>query len=720
MAHWKKIAQHPFKLRVVDSLIEKDSVATTYRNDEPPRLTESYKPSPISSQNNIIPTVPTQSPSQQEDYVSDENFENSQIEKEAEAVKICEIKRFTDIRHPHDHDVLMGRGNFVNYHPGNLYFRNLIKKHFVQYVSSCKNEKPKYANLIIDEVGMRSPPGRFLRQDFDTKMWNCVDHKKALDKTRQALREGAPEAKIRGKNILDQDGFENSTCCSGDKMGLPPNAQDHFSRANSQSALMIPYHVGSLDDSTLETTPVVNPAPLTRPQTLLKQTSFRINNDRLALIHSADTLNTAANMRPSGNNVPMNSNNGNGVSSNKILASEKLANSVAARLMKSHGIRNENIENLVALGILAALNGGIDENNSTQNSVSSTQADSRYRAPDELPETNTNTTKTHPFAATDESLVSAVASGVAKISELSTLAKPSKRQMFSRQMSDITFMSKKRWKGAASHAPPSVAKDSCGAEALLAFSHGNEENRKASSSDESSVESEKNDAVPVPPDVPLPISKQNGSGIWSTPSLGNFMQCDTCLGAGILPLPSPTMTNLHGTSRDLISNPASIARSSIGANEMPPPNISSVSSINQVRNVTVSNALPTTQQKSKGNISKESDKSSSIWTDKIRKVEMKWGIALDETKSFSQRVEAIEKKALNCRNVLHSSSKYLVSEGKKGEGISIMNTDRTLKEVEIAEEKWGLSPPEGYNLTERIEMIEQTAYSFVKRLELCR
>lgn len=38
-----------------------------------------------------------------------------------------------------------------------------------------------------------NPPGRFLKQDPNTKLWSDIGEKKALDKTRQALREGAPE-----------------------------------------------------------------------------------------------------------------------------------------------------------------------------------------------------------------------------------------------------------------------------------------------------------------------------------------------------------------------------------------------------------------------------------------------------------------------------------------------------------------------------------------------
>lgn len=47
--------------------------------------------------------------------------------------------------------------------------------------------------MIVDEIRSRNPPGRFLKQDPTTKLWYDIGEKKALDKTRQALREGAPE-----------------------------------------------------------------------------------------------------------------------------------------------------------------------------------------------------------------------------------------------------------------------------------------------------------------------------------------------------------------------------------------------------------------------------------------------------------------------------------------------------------------------------------------------
>jgi hypothetical protein len=97
------------------------------------------------------------------------------------------------IETPHDHDILSGRGNFVNYHAGNEHFRALVRKHKVAYVACPKSQKGKFSQMIVDEIKQLNPPGRFLKQDEVTKLWYDIGEKKALDKTRQALREGAPE-----------------------------------------------------------------------------------------------------------------------------------------------------------------------------------------------------------------------------------------------------------------------------------------------------------------------------------------------------------------------------------------------------------------------------------------------------------------------------------------------------------------------------------------------
>jgi len=98
------------------------------------------------------------------------------------------------IEEPNENDVLSGRGNNVNYHPGNLYFRHLVKELKIDYVAALKQDKPVFSKSIVQIV--RNGGGRFLKQDAKTGLWNDIGDKQALAKTRQALREGAPRIEV--------------------------------------------------------------------------------------------------------------------------------------------------------------------------------------------------------------------------------------------------------------------------------------------------------------------------------------------------------------------------------------------------------------------------------------------------------------------------------------------------------------------------------------------
>ncbi|KAL7445221.1 hypothetical protein ACHAXM_011901 [Skeletonema potamos] len=159
---------------------------------------------------------------------------------------------------PHANDVLSGRGNFVNHHSGNENFRALVKHHKKAYVACPKSQKAIYSKLIYDEIRSMNPPGRFLKQDPHTKLWSDVGEKKALDKTRQALREGAPELlkEIDGgdSNSVDYK-FENQ-----DALGPLRVARQNNPLANS---LMGNISLGSFSLNSLEhqrgTEPVSTP-----------------------------------------------------------------------------------------------------------------------------------------------------------------------------------------------------------------------------------------------------------------------------------------------------------------------------------------------------------------------------------------------------------------------------------------------------------------------------
>lgn len=102
-------------------------------------------------------------------------------------------------------DVLSGRGGATNQFKGNRAFRALVKEYQKQYLQAKKREKPAVASIIVALI--RKKGGRFLRRsDGGVQqphlrghvLWEDIGDSQAIEKTCQALREGAPE--IRRKN----------------------------------------------------------------------------------------------------------------------------------------------------------------------------------------------------------------------------------------------------------------------------------------------------------------------------------------------------------------------------------------------------------------------------------------------------------------------------------------------------------------------------------------
>jgi len=112
------------------------------------------------------------------------------------------------IRTPHPHDVLSGRGGGINSHAGNKVFREWVRVRKEDYnLAGSKAEKAKVANEVIDLVRGQNPPGRFLQRENNSvagpSWWIEVDEVRALAKTSQALREGAPQIRAAHKDELD-------------------------------------------------------------------------------------------------------------------------------------------------------------------------------------------------------------------------------------------------------------------------------------------------------------------------------------------------------------------------------------------------------------------------------------------------------------------------------------------------------------------------------------
>jgi len=112
------------------------------------------------------------------------------------------------IEQPSVHDVLFGRGGRINQHEGNISFRNLIHQQQGAYnlKANSKEVKANISRDIVEQIKLGK--GRFLeRQNVSTssksqwsKWWVEVDDSRAMSKTSQALREGAPS--LRAQEVM--------------------------------------------------------------------------------------------------------------------------------------------------------------------------------------------------------------------------------------------------------------------------------------------------------------------------------------------------------------------------------------------------------------------------------------------------------------------------------------------------------------------------------------
>lgn len=155
-----------------------------------------------------------------------------------------------DMKNVGANDVLSGRGAGISNHPGNIFYRNLVKNHKLEYSQSSLQRKKEIIRFIIDTIHQKS--GRFLSQNPNTKEWETVSDDKVQKKTGQALREDAP--KLQKMNRISQY-FGNQAYTN--KMTYHVNdVEILLEQINSREA------VGSFpqNQSALPTQPVVDPS----------------------------------------------------------------------------------------------------------------------------------------------------------------------------------------------------------------------------------------------------------------------------------------------------------------------------------------------------------------------------------------------------------------------------------------------------------------------------
>jgi cysteinyl-tRNA synthetase len=100
----------------------------------------------------------------------------------------------------------------------------------------------------------------------------------------------------------------------------------------------------------------------------------------------------------------------------------------------------------------------------------------------------------------------------------------------------------------------------------------------------------------------------------------------------------------------------------------------------------------------------------SSWSQQLKEVESKFGVASDEKMDYPNRIKEIEKIASEQAEQKEKFKMPSILEKEEIEAIARL--------VEQAEERWGVEVPENFNLAQRIELIEKTAFNFMARLQV--
>jgi len=118
-------------------------------------------------------------------------------------------------------DVLFGRGVATNRHPGNEKFRAIVNQHVDVYLTSTKKQKTMISRSIVNKVHTElDPPGRFLEKNTKTGgVWQEVNIKRALEKTAQALRDGAAPMRKQLSEDMSDPAFMDAVFDGSDTAG---------------------------------------------------------------------------------------------------------------------------------------------------------------------------------------------------------------------------------------------------------------------------------------------------------------------------------------------------------------------------------------------------------------------------------------------------------------------------------------------------------------------
>jgi hypothetical protein len=172
-------------------------------------------------------------PAQKRARTSDKNPDLAVSNKKIKLFPISEDggEAFSD---PPNHFVLCGRGERTNRHAGNKTFRRLVDINRSLYHSSDRKKRGLIATSIVQAIYCQDPTGTFVHEDKKSGLWIDVGMKQAIKKTRQALRENAPEKKKEGNNGKpEHEDAQSETETDGNEYEHEDNNQDRDASQNN-------------------------------------------------------------------------------------------------------------------------------------------------------------------------------------------------------------------------------------------------------------------------------------------------------------------------------------------------------------------------------------------------------------------------------------------------------------------------------------------------------
>ena len=153
------------------------------------------------------------------------------------------------------------------------------------YITCPKRHKIIVSKSIVEAVRRQNPPGRFLIKEADG-LWHDIGHSKALEKTSQALREGANEI----RKAMEDESRSGRTTTESSKSRKRPEAVVSNGKSGKAKASVDLSKTESEDDS--QTMP---PPPNVRRSIIRKDkddmsTTSRSKKDRV--VWDEDSINT--------------------------------------------------------------------------------------------------------------------------------------------------------------------------------------------------------------------------------------------------------------------------------------------------------------------------------------------------------------------------------------------------------------------------------------------